>query len=157
MNFLLISDDWQFLKLFFKVGDASSWRAKKSNHGVFLDVLGEVSKIIPFLFQKIRLKSWSTAYVKVTVYWWNFSPVVRTCSPELKNYFTKISMSGRLCNIHFVFLFNYFSFSFLIVITAMRPLKLAIVATSSGVLLHFFDGGFRRLDCYFISRWRILT
>ena len=65
--------------------------------------------------------------LKVTVCWWNFfSPVVRTCSPDLKNVFTKISVSGGPCNIHFCFfLWAYYSFSFLNVITARRSLKLA--------------------------------
>ena len=45
-------------------------------------------------------------------------------------YFTKISVSGGPCNIHFFFLCAYCSFSFLIVTTARRPLKLAMLATS---------------------------
>ena len=41
-----------------------------------------------------------------------------------KTYFNKISVSGGPCNIHFCFFLCACSFSFLIVITARRPLKL---------------------------------
>ena len=48
-----------------------------------------------------------------------------------KTYFTKISVSGGPCIIHFCFfLWAYYSFSFLIVITARRFLKLDMLATS---------------------------
>ena len=71
----------------------------------------------------------------MTVCWWNFFlPVVRTCSPDLKTYFTKISVSGGPCNIHFCFfLCAYYSFRFLNVITAKRPLKLDLLATSFNI------------------------
>ena len=81
-----------------------------------------------FLFWVIKIEF--DAF-KVTVYWWNFfSPVVGHVLLSSKTYFSKISVSGGPWNIHFCF--SYLPFAlFLIVITARRPLKLAILATNS--------------------------
>ena len=60
-----------------------------------------------------------------------FSPVVGHVLLSSKTYFTKISVSGGPCNIHFCsFLCAYCSFIVLIVNTTRRPLKLAMLATS---------------------------
>jgi hypothetical protein len=71
-----------------------------------------------FHYKTVQREFLKWQYAGETFFHWLLGHVLLSS----KRYFTKISMSGGPCNIHFcIFFCAYCSFSFLIFITARRP------------------------------------
>ena len=82
-----------------------------------------------------------------------FSPVVKTCSPELKRY----PLRGGGCNIHFFPPHTYCRLPILNVIAARRPLKLDILSSLLLYNLLYYVGVLFSYKCYFIPIFNLIV